>query len=1111
MIPQPPVFGSRRPLSRPIAQTPTAGLALRLCLVSALVGTATLQPAVASAQDADDLLSDPDGSENWEDDDGPSGTFEPAWDDEEDEYDDLEDEEDEELPGGTFEPSFEDEEDEVPGGTFLPAYEDEDVETTSPPDETDTDVPISPPNSSEETPAGALTPDDDAYWLQLEAEEEETPEEDDTDWNQYWQVLEQETPTEDVEVPQQVAEGRGGVTGVLVDDAYAEPIAGTEITIEGTTLTQTTGVNGVFFLELEPGTYVLRARNFNYVPLAYEILVEADTITDMAQLRMVADASRTMTMVVEGRFDRESVATQLMERRESTTVQDTVSAEQIARAGDSSASSAVRRVVGATIVDGRFLFVRGLGGRYTDVLLNGVPVPKTDPVYPGVELDIFPTDLLSQIILYKNPQGDLPAAFAGGLMNVTTRAYPEEFTLSASISLSGDTATTFRERVDYQGGTLDWLGFDDGTRALPNSVPENEAVRVQDAISGSLSPADVERIAEDFSPRFGFDRTLSLPGLGLRATVGDSGQLGGRRAGYLVTARYSIDHERRADGVVQNLDSNVDVRETLDRETGETSVLWGGLGTGNLEIAEGHDLTLLTMWNQSATDTTELVRGRTDEENLFGERVALQFVQRSLWFSQLQGSHRRLLPSASPLHELGVDWSLSFSSAFRDEPDTRYLLRFRQDDDTYAWRPNPGSGERFFSQLDQRDYNGSASITIPWTEVFKARLGFDGSLIEREFAARRFRYTLTGTADPSLRFREPNELFVPETIGQSSIRMQEVVAPENFYASDQLGLAGFLQTEARPFSWLRVAAGVRYESFTRSIEAGSEIAPARDGTSLERVENDLLPSGALIFSLTETQFLRANYGMSLARPTTNEFAPFQTQDYVRRRVVAGNPALERTRIHNADLRWEWFPTTTEVIAISGFYKNFQNPIERNVLDSAGQVLGFENADAAQNFGVEVETRVGLGYVHDTLDDLSLGVNFAWIESQIDLPCTPSGIDGRECVEKYTNQSRPMAGQSPYVVNVALGYEPAWGLSTFLFYNVFGDRISDVGRNGRPDEYESSFHALDVAVGYSWADAWKTNLRVRNLLLQDREFRVGSVVAESTPQPLEISLSLSWDY
>lgn len=940
--------------------------------------------------------------------------------------------------------------------------------------------------------------EDDYDWESVDSEDGA-----EEDWDDYWDAIDaQEEEAEDIEVPVEVAETSGGLEGVVIDDDLNEPVGGAQVSIVETDDELTTGPAGAFFFELEPGTYVVRVDHFELSGLSYEVLIEAGEITNIGNVRM-RPANNLATIVVEGRAVQESTAQQLRERQDSTTVQDAVSAEQISEAGDSSAGSAVQRVVGVTLIDDRFLAVRGLGGRYTDVTLNGIPVPLTDPDYPSAEVDIFPTELLSGLTLSKNPTANL-RTFTGGLMDVTTRAYPEELELALSVSVSGDTNTTFQRFESDPLGSADALGFDTGARQWPD-MPSDESLdyRVQD---------NYESIARGFPTSWESSAGTARPNLGLKLNVGNTLEVGERRLGYLLMAGYSngFSHASATRSRVEvDEDGGVAAREELDVERYDMKTTWGTLGNLALDLNNGHSLRLMTMWSHNGRERFEFVDGVSDEEGADLERSQLQWLQRTMVFNQLSGSHRRLLPETSPFHETRIDWRAGLSLANREEPDTRYFKTLNG-----VWDENPGSGEHFRSDLSQTDIFGGLDLEVPHLDNVTMQVGGSASRVARTFDTRRVRFTTSRTAEFPDGFSElpPNELFADEFVRADGgpLRLAEFPNVGDSFSAEQRSLAGYASVEVAPVERLRLTGGARYESFAQDLRDVPLVGEPDEDASVRRVDNDVMGSGAVIVELRESMFLRAVYGGSVARPQMREIAPFRSQDYVRRRVQTGNPDLLRTYVHNADLRWEWFPSATEVLAASVFYKSFRHPIEATLVNRQGDVL-FLNADGSANYGVELEAQLDLGRIGPRAEGLSLGANLAIVDSEIRLPCTrPDSGDG--CLEQYTNSDRPMEGQAPWQVNARFGWDsPTTGFSFATLYRALGPTLSDVGTNGLPDSYKQPQHLVDLTARYALGEHWGIGLKLRNLLLQPERETQGAATTYREHTPLSFGLSVGWDH
>lgn len=863
----------------------------------------------------------------------------------------------------------------------------------------------------------------------------------------------------------------GSISGRIVAAHTAKPIAGVKVYVMGAEAEALSDADGRFALnDLPEGAYGLSVMHLDYIPQALEgIQVSVGVQSELAIELQPAPADMA-DFVVRGRRIRGSVTTIMEERREATSVTDAIGAEDIKKSPDGTASAATRRVVGATVVGGQFLFVRGLGGRYSNVRLNGVPLPSTDPDLPGFQLDLFPASLLSSLTIAKTFTPDLPGDFAGGSMNIVTRDFPNEFEVTSSLSLSSDTETLGHKRLSYDGGDLDFLGFDDGSRALPDSVPPGQIIKPERRGMG-IPVDEIAEIGKDFPDHWELQPTTALPNLGLGFSVGDTTRLWSKRLGYLFTLGYRYGVTRYLETLTNvKLEENGDAqrvvpRETLKREVGKESAQIGMLGTASYELAKGHELTLVSVLTQTGDDEASLVQGFSESEGARIDQTELTFIERQLLFNQLLGAH--------DLEALKLSWQVNLANVTRNQPDTRSLI-YVEGPSGLGFGSTSGSGERFYTELSQTDVGGGLDLTIP-IDVVDLKSGYLGRLSDRAFGGRRFGTAFRGSSQD--RLLPPEELFASENSGDLW-QLDELTAVEDGYGADQTLHAGYGLLDVPITGWLRLMGGARVESFSQRIGVEPPVASlvASDLPDTDRTDTDGLPAGSAIFALSDEMSVRLAYGGTVARPLLRELAPFAVSDFVRRREVQGNPHLKRTYVHNFDLRWEFFPSASEVLAASLFYKHFIDPIEAIVVDQRGN-LTYDNIDSARNYGIELESRLGLGRASEALEDFSVTANFAWIRSRVTL--------SEAQLMTATSRERPLAGQSPYVLNLSLGYSRSdIGLSLNLFYNVFGRRILEVGRLQLPDSYEEPFHSLDLTASYQLDEHWTLGASASNLLLQD---------------------------
>lgn len=901
-----------------------------------------------------------------------------------------------------------------------------------------------------------------------------------------------------------------GIVGRVLDADTGEGMIEAQVSVVGSNKKTLTDLDGNFSLALPPGTYTLRSFYELYEPRRVDNLqvVRGSAVSVEIRLSPQSGVAVQEEVVVTARADRATDATQLQIRRESVAVRDAISAQEISRSGASNAADAIRRVVSATVDSQNRLIVRGLGSRYTRTLLHGFRLPSTDPDDPGVELDLFPSGVLSNLAVLKTSTPDLPADFAGGILAVETRDFPKSFFLQTNLSLGYNTEATGRMLPTYKGGSRDFLGFDDGTRGLPGAIPgDRVSSRREPGVMPKYTGDDVTAFGKAFDNNWGVYKERGLPNMGLGIILGDTVRVAKRNLGYLAAFGYQYRtthrnayHKRAQFRTLDNGSQGLDLQEvTRFRDDGASRVgSFGALGTLNYELNHRSNIALISLLSQSGSADTNYAEGEAQDRTFYTQR-RLRFVQRQLWFTQLRGQHREL----PKLHKLSVDWSLNLARAQRDEPDTRTVRYEAQSPDLpYQWRNNNRSPQRLYSGLEEWTLGSQLDLTLPIVERVKLKLGGQTRHAKADFGLRRFSFLpIPGGGNPGeYGTRAPDQLFAPENVG-TLISLQENTLATDGYKANSGTYAGYGMLEVKPTKLLRVIGGARLESYHQDLTAFAPTATPQDVPKIDNTTNNVLPSGALIYTLMEDMYLRGSYGMTVARPLFRELAPFLFDDDIRRITVSGNPNLKQTQIHNVDLRWELFPSDSEVLAVTGFYKKFNAPIESYTI---GDQRSFQNAKSAQNAGAELETRVSLGRVIPVLKPVTLGANLTYVWSQIQI--------SDDVMTTNTSSKRPLSGQSPYVANLSLGFtEAVSGSSLFLYYNVYGARIDQVGANGLPDHYEQAFHSVDVIGNYNFDRHWSLRLSGRNLAFREVRIKEGSLVRERFNPGTLVTLSASYTY
>lgn len=936
---------------------------------------------------------------------------------------------------------------------------------------------------------------------------------------------------------QDLAPGR--VLGKLVDAETGDPLIGANVLLEGTTLGASSDLDGTFIImDVPPAVYTVVVMYVGYSETRVENLkVQPDQAAKL-DLSIKPEVIESEAVVVEAALMKDTEASLLKKRQRATAVSDAISAEQISRAGSGNAADAMSRVTGASVVGGKYVYIRGLGERYSNTQLNGAELPSADPDKKAFQLDLFPSGLLDNIVTIKTFTPDQPGNFSGGIVDVGTKTFPERFTLNFSTAVVTNTLSTGEPGfLTYQGGGSDWKGMDDGTRALPEELSDPNVFipPLNQARNNPELAADLDNYSNAFKTGMA-PRTKTGP-LNQRYafSIGNQGQLFKRPLGYMVSFNYTTDASFYRGGQVGRwkLTGKVAENEELANQVllsdtqGKEDVLWGGLATLNYKPHANHEIGGNIIRTQSGESTSRYLVGVWPEQfldnpNAYFETRALRYVERSLSSFQFNGKHY-----LRPLGRMTFTWSGTIAETSQDEPDARFFsdnfaIQNFQGLDTTIYSISPSiypRPARYFRNLEESSRNLNLQISLPfkqWSgQQSKFSVGAYYNQKERIFTEQLYEYW-QGTG---FRYNGDAEAFFsPPNIGIIGVDTLSNGYRYNFgnyiqkspnalggdYSGDEEITAGFGMLEMPLFSRLRIIGGVRFEATRMEV--------FDDDTTGGIDANDWLPSVNLVYQLSPQMNLRGAYGRTLARPNFREKAPYASYDFANDVIFQGNVDLKRTLIDNFDLRWEWFARSGEIYAVSGFYKRFRNPIER-VIDlryaSEGAIVRFENVEEAKVYGLELEVRKHLDELSGLLRYVRVGGNFSLVYSEVNIPENELLLIRQ--LDPNAGTTRPLQGQSPYIINLEMGYyNPALGSDISLHYNVFGERLSEVSLGGTPNVFEQSRPLLDVIytqpvwsglslklsgknlldTSYRTIHEYKGEKYVRQLYKLGREFSVG---------------------
>lgn len=915
---------------------------------------------------------------------------------------------------------------------------------------------------------------------------------------------------------------QGIIRGTLLDATTAEPLIGANVMIEGTTSGASTDLDGQFSFEAPVGTHVIIATYIGYQEKRVEgARVSNGQVTNL-DMALSDESVSLVEVVVQASVIERTENSVLMLQKKSDKIQDAISSQEMSRMGVGSAASAMTKVTGAAVEDGKYINVRGLGDRYSTAQLNGVMLPSTDPYRNSAQLDLIPSNLLENIITAKSFTPDQPGNFTGGNVDIQTKSFPEQFTFSVQSSVGYNTQSSLNEQfLSQRRGSMDWLGYDDGTRALP-AIFSQEGIgeylkqsavikaRTQQEYADNLDQA-AKSLSSDMSP-IAMKSPLNY---GLSFALGDQKNVFGRPLGYMLAANHKRTFNHYQDGTManwfysgdpnaQDLTNNFSLNDTRSVE----SPVVGGLAGLAYKISNAHKVSMTGVYNHQTDILSRYQVGSHQDYGILApelfETRTQQFTERSILNGHLRGEHH--------FGFMKVDWVTALTRSEQDEPDMRiFANEYNPEEQTWAiTQAAYNLPAHYFRTLEDEQVEAHLDLTFPIEEGYLrgSKLKFGGAYtgMDRSFAERRYVMALrTGAYGGSPYQGDPLEFFGPGNTGvyktddSKGINyignyVNEDTRPENAYTGTSSILAAYGMATVQVLSRLKVIGGLRIETTDMEVVSGNEYLPKGKIDTI-----DFLPAVSVVYSLTPDMNIRGGYSNTLARPNMREMAPFASFEFIGDALFLGNTDLQRTRITNLDLRWEWFQGAGELLAASVYLKDFSNPIVRSFTPASNPEFSYRNVDHAMVYGLELEFRRNLNFISNLLRDFKIGANFSLIRSVVDVPQIE--LDVIQMVDPGAPDKRPFQGQSPYILNANLAYvNSELGLDAAVSYNVFGDRLAYVGREGTPDIYEKSRHSLDLSITKKFKNGISFGFTGTNLL--DALYRTASKFTNSQGQTNE---------
>ncbi len=832
------------------------------------------------------------------------------------------------------------------------------------------------------------------------------------------------------------------------------------------------------------------------------------------------------------------------EKRTTSEVSNVLDTEALALLADTSVGDALSRVTGLSLVSGKYVYVRGLGERYSSTLLDGARISSPVPFQKTVPLDIVPNSIVRNLLVQKTFSPEYPGDFSGGVVMIRTKATPAENYLSAKVQIGGNSETTGGDGLSYHGGGRDNWGFDDGTRNIPDNIKligseafENTPWPESAGLGASFYNFWHIREKQRLEPNYTGDGEL-----GYRYDLDN-----GMSVGLLAAGKYSNDYNNRDKdyrryeftGVDGGSTQTVDYRQFTTRQT----INWSGFLNLGIEFDNDHSIQVSQVILRQTDDETQQFRGLSSEDDVTtGTRVVsyrLQWTENYIRSTQLKGEHYFDVGS---FDQLSVKWRAIDGAATRDAPDTR-TYTYAENSDGLEELVTPGrqaagdlrdvfqAPDRVFSKLRDEIEEYGVDIALPlmlgevetdieagWSDYRRVRASRD----------RFFRFDLTPQAPYYVALMTPEQLFGIDNWGKGWLDARDFSAG----AANAAGIFPFATSGEETSSFyggvdaqvtprFRAAVGVRYEDTTLFADAFGGNTEEGTNNAVSRNYKDTLPAASLTFEFINDLQLRVAWSKTVNRPSLLEITGTTIRNPEDSNLYRGNVFLEPAGLDNYDARLEWYFGAADSLSVGVFRKEFDNPIEIGKVQAQNDIYTWFNGEEATLEGVEIELRKDLPFAEwfgwgQAWNHFTLNANFSLIDSRVtlfgegespsDVPVTGS----RQIARLYENE-REISGQSDTLGNLILAYTNYdAGIDASLAYNYTGERIVLVGAENAPNIVEAARGQLDFLARYGFHlhdTRLELELKVKNILNEEVEWTQGGLPYESYDPGITYSLSL----
>ncbi|SDL86033.1 TonB-dependent receptor [Siphonobacter aquaeclarae] len=881
----------------------------------------------------------------------------------------------------------------------------------------------------------------------------------------------------------------GVIRGKISDAKTKEGIIGATVRLEGTSHGTQTDVSGAFVINNIPaGTHKVSVTYISYqtreIP---NVRVESGNTTTL-ETELIEEGKTLSDVVVRASRSTNTEVAVISEIKQFKPIAVGISSLQIQKSQDRDAAAAIRRVPGVSIVDNRFVMVRGLSSRYNTVMVNDMITPSTEVDVRSFSFDLIPSNILDRMIIFKSGAAELPGDFAGGVIKIYTKKKPDRNFTDVGVTLGYRANTTFKDVQSHDRGSMAWLGLWDKSQQIPTSFPTDAAT------FNNLPAAVRSSYAQLFPNSWALTPMTVTPDIRLAFNLGRRFDIGETRISNLTSINYSntnqfsdISLRTYNNGSVAN-----DLAQRYNDAMYQRQTRLGVLHNWAFKFSPSFNMEWKTLFNQLGNTETTVRNGESVVEDRDIISYSERFENRSILTSQLSGEN-------IVSDQLKLDWMAGFGYTGRWEPDWKRVRYQRekvssgpQNEFTVSTPndPSPLESGRFWSKTHEFVYSGAVNVQKKFgnpadREPATLRFGAYVEQKDRDFNARFYGYQRQGNMS-GVSNLPIDQVFGNQHIGgaEGSYSLRDGTKAIDSYNASNTYLAGYVGGDVYFSPKASLTLGFRGEYNIRKLGNPNDASLVNQGIFSP------LPSLNFTYKLSDKQNLRLAYSYTVNRPEFREQAPFSYYDFSFNADVRGNQTLKTATIQNVDAKWELYPSDGELISVTGFYKYFQNPIENFLLPQAnGLAYTFINTKNATSYGIELEARKSLASTGVSfLKNLTLVGNVSLIKSTISLGDVVKAPDLSGAIQDYdlkgiTDTKRAMMNQSPYLINAGIYYAAPSGWQANILYNVFGPRIFAVGNVNSPTVYEMPRNVIDLNVSKTFAKRWEVRVGIQDVLNQ----------------------------